>query len=383
MRFALFAAPPPLFPTHRRTFTVHPRRSNLAVHPRRPLPSLHLTMVAPSDPPVLVTGATGFLGSHLTAALRGAGFAVHTLSRTVPSKPDPFHHLCDLTNPGEILPAILAQHNWHAIVHLAGLVSYTARDLAAMRALNVDATAALLHAITQHCPSTKFVFCSSVAAVGSNASPSDPPLTEHSPWDESLADVAYVRTKHEAEVLVSDAARKHSLRTVSLCPSNVFGPGDGQKPSRRTQVRAANGKARLYTNGGVSIVHIDVVVAAFLAAVRTSPDDDLWRGTRWLLTGDNITVRNMLALCAASGGNARHAPWLRLPDWILIIVCWIAERLGSKSMAMDRFIVATRYHWFDGRAARDRFHLPHIPAHRAIADSVAWMREQGLVRPRQ
>lgn len=333
---------------------------------------------------VLVTGATGFIGGHLIPALQAQGHTVHTISRRLPYPPVPnvIHHSCDITDSVS-LRTIVQSQNWHAILHLAGLVSYTSADATALQQINVTATDTLIKLVEQQCPRTRFIFCSSVAAVGSNKRFTDPPLNEDATWDKAAESVGYLRTKRQAEKLVTAAAAAGRVKASVLCPGNVYGAGDGAKGSRKTQVKAANGRWPIYTRGGVNVVHVRVVVQAFLRLVDdVSLDEPLWTGQRWLIVSDNVTIKDMLAMCAEFGGNARHAPRLCLPEWILWALCFFGQMLGSRSMTLDRFAVATRYHWFDGTRARKRFGLEEVSAREAIRDSVNWMRVRGMVTSR-
>ena len=197
-----------------------------------------------------------------------------------------------------------------------------------------------------------------------------------------MESVAYISTKREGELVITNAAKQHLLKAIALCPSNVYGPGDAKKSSRKTQVKAANGKWPLYTDGGVNVVHIDVLVDAFMVLLKMPLSDPAWDGSRWLVTGENLTIRDMLSLFSTLGGNAGHKPWLQFPLWLLFVICWLGDKLGSTSFTRDRFAVATRYHWYNGDKARRKFSLKHIPARDAIADSVTWMRENDMVQPR-
>lgn len=281
--------------------------------------------------------------------------------------------LCDLER------VLNALGDGAVVLHLAGVVGYSRASLAAMEAVNVRGTETVVDACVE-CGAA-LVLCSSVVAVGSCAARSDAPLDEDAPWDRAMERVGYVRTKKAAEDAVVNAARSRGLPAVVLCPSNVYGPGDGAKGSRRTQVKAANGRWPLYTDGGVNIVHIDVVVAAFLSVLR-QPGAEFWNGQRWLIVGENVTIRAMLTLFSTHGGNARHAPWLRLPAWLLHAACVLGDAAGSASFTRDRHAVATRFHWYDGRRARAALQLPEIAAADAVRDSVAWMRARGMVRKR-
>lgn len=342
--------------------------------------------------PVLVTGSSGFLGYHLCEALETAGYEVHTLSRKAASSSSAAYaagrtHLCDLTKPSdEFLPQLLQSRDWYCIIHLAGLIAYTQDDWPAMEAINVEATRVLLSACIEHCPDVKFLFCSSVVAVGANESSSQVPVDEDSVWDSSMQTIGYARTKRAAEDYVRSVGRSGKVATCSLCPSNIFGARDGLKGSRRTQIKAANGYMKLYPRGGMSVVHVKVVVQAFMKALETpvknSDPGCIWKGTRWLVTGDNVTMKDMLTMYSTESGNAKYAPWVCMPSWVMRLVCWLGQYVGSPSMTMERFLLAKRYNWYDGTRARKRFGLETISARTAIADSVRWMREHGLVKKR-
>lgn len=330
---------------------------------------------------ILVTGATGFIGSHLVPALIEQGHHIHTVSRRASAShlPNVVHHPCDITD-SKTLGSILRGHDWVAVLHLAGLVSYTSADADILKRINVDATESLVNLIEQHCPQTPLLFCSSVAAVGSNKHNYDPPLTEDVEWDEQAERVGYLRTKRLAEEIVHTAAFAGRIKASIVCPSNVYGARDALKSSRNTQVSAANGKWPIYTHGGVNVVHIDKVVKVFTTLVHISRDDPLWKGERWLVVGENITIRDMLTMCAEYGGNKNAAPWLNLPNWLLWLLCFTGQLLGSRSMTLDRFAVVTKYHWFNGTRADERFGLENVPARQAIRESVEWMRSAGMVK---
>lgn len=171
------------------------------------------------DGPVLVTGATGFLGRHLVAALVGRGLRVRALVR----RPDA--GLAGLE--GEVLarlddPAALrrALDGVTTVMHLAAYVHQPGRahaDEAAHRAINLDGTVALLEAAVAS-GARDFVFASTVKAVGE---------TSEAPWTEATPPHPvdpYGRSKLAAEQAVRAAAARHGLHAPILRLPLVYGP---------------------------------------------------------------------------------------------------------------------------------------------------------------
>ena len=99
---------------------------------------------------------------------------------------------------------------------------------------------------------------------------------------------------------------------VVVNPSNVYGSGDALKASRKTQLQVARGRMPFYTDGGINIVRVQEVVEAFVAAWLRGR-----RGERYIVGGENITVKELLRLYADAAGVAPPA-W-RLPSWALTV----------------------------------------------------------------
>ena len=143
--------------------------------------------------PVLVTGATGFMGRALVARLLEEGRAVRVLERR-PS--DAFEGLAvervtgDVTQPETLVAACAGAET---VFNLAGVLSYDAKDEARLQAVNVDGLANLL-AAAREAGSGRVVQVSSVAAVGYTEDPARP-LNEDSPFPEGAWRNRYARTQ--------------------------------------------------------------------------------------------------------------------------------------------------------------------------------------------
>jgi GDP-4-dehydro-6-deoxy-D-mannose reductase len=176
-------------------------------------------------PRVLVTGVTGFAGSHLAELLVSSGDEVHGLAH----EPPPFANLAavqdrvrihegDITRLDDVQGA-LAGSQPDAVVHLAGMAVPTiasADPLAAVR-VNVLGTATLLIALERH-PTTRLVLASSADVYGA---PERVPVDEDAPMRPANV---YAATKVAAEALTRELAARHHAPIVILRPANQNGP---------------------------------------------------------------------------------------------------------------------------------------------------------------
>ena len=174
---------------------------------------------------VLITGITGFAGSHLAEHLVSLGDEVHGLAHEHP----PFANLAavkdrvrihdgDITRLEDVQGA-LAGSRADAVVHLAGVAVPTiasADPVAAVR-INVLGTASLLTALEQH-PHTRLVLASSADVYGA---PHRMPVDEDTPVRPANV---YAATKVAAEALARELAARHGAPVVILRPANQNGP---------------------------------------------------------------------------------------------------------------------------------------------------------------
>lgn len=176
---------------------------------------------APDLERVLVTGATGFLGTQVTRALAAQGFDVYGAARTTPSTQDSisWHQINDLSDRSALRSAVTGKT---AIVHLAGrahvIGGFNADSTAAFRQTNVEGTRALLEEAVR-AGVGRFVFISSVKVMGH---------ARTSPFTEKMIPVPadpYGQSKLDAEKLVADFARRYGLNAPIVRLPLVYGPG--------------------------------------------------------------------------------------------------------------------------------------------------------------
>jgi len=326
---------------------------------------------------VLVTGANGFLGSRLTRALVQQGHEVHALVRAQSDLSELKGVKCtyvygDVTDLDSLYKTF---GGIDTVFHLAGLIAYKKADRLKMEKINVTGTANVIDAcLTKGV--RKLVYLSSVVAVGAGYT-SDQILNEDSEYNVGRLDLGYFETKHAAEKLVLAAYKEKNLDCVILNPSTIYGEGDAKKGSRRTQLKVAQGRFNFYTSGGVSIVGIEDVVKAIIAAWTKGRS-----GERYILSGDNITIHELFDMIAEEAGVRK--PQHKIPNAVIFMLGYIGdtmEKFGKQgSLSIENAWTATMYHWFDNSKAKKELGFNPRPAREAIRNSVRWMKENGLLK---
>ena len=324
----------------------------------------------------LVTGATGFVGSWLTRELCQRGFQVRILCRNPQAAAEEFSDLPieiiagDVTDPDSLGQAC---QGIHSVFHLAGVVGYSRAMRQAMDLVNVTGTKNMVEAAVKH-NIQRFVHMSSVVAVG--ASFDGKPLNEDSPYNVGHLNLGYFETKKAAEDLVRKSVEHSQLNAVMVNPSTIWGAGDAKKGSRKTQVKVARGKFPFYTSGGASIVAIEDVIAGIMAAWEKGKT-----GERYILSGENISIKDFFGYIAAEAGV--KPPPVYLPNPVVHTIGKVGdllEKIGKKGpLNSETAWTATLYHWFDSSKAQNELGLQMRPARESIAASVQWMKDNHVI----
>jgi len=313
-----------------------------------------------------VTGGAGFIGEALCRRLVESKEydCVVALARKMPTEPLPGvdYVLGDVTDFNSVR---LLTRQARAVFHLASIIKYSKKDRAEMDAVNVKGTENVARACIENQVSV-MVLVSSMAAIGANDSESDPPLEEDSRFTLSHLNLGYFETKRAAEQVLFQLCEEFtsnlSTRFVIVNPTNVYGAGDALKDSRSTQLKTAQGRFPFYSSGGVNIVHIGDVVDGIILAEKKGKHLQ-----RYILGGDNIKIKDLLAIVAREGGSS--PPWIWLPTIFMMALGWFGV------LPYEKVRVASMYFWYSSaKAKRDLGYEPK-PAEFALKESVAWMKK--------
>jgi dihydroflavonol-4-reductase len=316
---------------------------------------------------VLVTGASGFIGAHVVAALAGAGAEVVAFDRSPPSG-DP---ACDSVDviAGDVLDpdaVTRAVDGCDAVFHLAAVYSYARADAALMRAVNIDGARTVLDAAVRGGGRRRIVHTSSCATCG--------PVphrraTERDAPPHSELRVPYKLAKLEGERLALAAAREgHDVVVVN--PTVPVGPGDRRPtPTGKMVTDVARGRARAYlARSALNVVSVQDVAAGHLLAFERGR-----AGERYLLGGEDMAVRDVFAVIARAAG--RSAPRIPVPWSLAYAAARVADaglRLFGREpelLALDEVRAGRLPHRFDDAKARAQLGYTSRPAAAALTDA--------------
>jgi len=268
----------------------------------------------------LVTGATGFVGSHIARLLAKRCEPVRVLVRPG-SRTDALEGVAceqvtgDLCDPASLEAALAGAGR---VFHVAADYRLWARDAAEIYASNVTGTRNLLIA-ARDARVEQFIYTSTVATI---AVPTEDGRLADESTPASLEQMIghYKRSKFIAEREALEFARE-GMPVIVVNPTTPVGPGDWKPtPTGRIVVDFLNGRMPAFVDTGLNLVAVeDVAEGHLLAAERGKP------GERYLLGGLNMTLEEILVELARITG--RRAPRVRIPHGVALAAAYVDTAL--------------------------------------------------------
>jgi dihydroflavonol-4-reductase len=330
----------------------------------------------------LVTGGTGFIGSHVVRALVDDGASVRVLVRPGSDRRAlaglPVELVTgDLGEPASLAPALAGVE---VLYHVAADYRLWAPDPSVLYRVNVEGTRALLRA-AEAAGVSRVVYTSSVGALG--LPPDGGAGTEATPsrLEDMVGD--YKRSKFLAE-REAEAAARRGLPVVIVNPSAPVGPGDWKPtPTGRMLVDYLRGRMPAYLDTGLNIVHVqDVARGHLLAAARGRS------GERYILghAEGNLGLRAIFQRLAPYSGVP--APRVRLPHGVALAIAAGSELVarvvgGEPLVAKTAVRMAAKRMFFDPSRAIHELGLPQTPVDQALRDAVDWFWAHGYALRRR
>jgi dihydroflavonol-4-reductase len=322
----------------------------------------------------LVTGGTGFIGSHVVQLLVQRGDEVSVTIRDG-SRLDGLEGLDVRTVRGDVLDRRSmrrALRGIERIFHVAGSAELNA-SRARIFQINVEGTRIVLEEALR-AGVQRAVYTSSVAAIGP-ARPGES-ADETSAWEAGRYRIAYLDAKHEAETAALRLIAR-GLPLVIVNPAHVFGPGRGRRPpgASTTLVRRfLHRQIPAYVDGTLNLVGVQDVARGHLLA-----DERGEIGERYILGNRNFTLDRLFADLGRLSGI--EPPALKLPLTVALALSEAAGRIAGPAVPSPTEIRAASLNWaFVNRKAKRELGWRTSPHEDCLEETVAWYQEREASR---
>jgi len=324
-----------------------------------------------------VTGATGFLGSHVAHALAEQGANLRLLVRNTSNLKN-LEGLRAETVTGDLRDPISIEKaisGCDTVFHVAADYRLWVRDPNEMYRSNVEGTRAILDAARKN-GIKRVVYTSSVATIGftGNGQPAD----EDSPV--SLADMIghYKRSKFMAEQIALEAGRG-GMRVITVNPTTPVGEQDVKPtPTGRIVVDFLKGKFPAYVDTGLNLVDVRECARGHIAALENGKS-----GERYILGGENLTLKQILDKLNSISGLP--SPTLKLPYFVAYLAGAVDETFSGRLLGREpRATIETvrmgrKKMWASSDKAERELKWKIVPADGALRRAIDWFRANGYV----
>jgi len=321
---------------------------------------------------VLLTGATGFVGSHVARALVTGGHRVRALARPRSTRtlladlPELDWVEGDVVDLGSLRAAV---RGCEAVVHAAAMVEFAPKHAARQREVNVEGTRHVVVA-AREAGVRRLVHTSSIAAVG--RAPLGGVADEATRYDFPIG-LGYNESKRDAERLVM---RAEGLETVCVNPSLVFGPGEVHKRTLPLFRLVKWGLLPVVPPGGTTLCDVRDVAAGHVAALtRGEP------GARYILGGPHLTFRELATTIAEVTDGAR--PIAELPAALLraaaLPVAALARLGVPLPFSAGNLAYLGHHGYYASTRAEAALGYRTRPARETLADAARWFTSNGLL----
>src|SRR5580704_14149598 len=320
--------------------------------------------------PVLVTGATGFIGWHVATLLLERGHNVRALVR--PSSTPPNLDLEIVRGDLRDKPSLeRAAAGCGIVFHVAADYRLWARDSSELYRSNVDGTRNLLEAARRESVE-RVVYTSTVGCIGfphGGLGDETTPVT--------LADMKgdYKRSKFQAEQVALEFALS-GLPVVIVNPTAPIGDHDVKPtPTGKIVLDFLKGDMPAFIDTGLNVVDVrDVATGHWLACERGKV------GERYILGAENLTLAQILATLARL--TNRKAPTIRLPYAVAYCAgacstAWANLTGTAPRVPLDAVRMARKKMWVSNEKARRELGFAPGPAEKALARAVEWFSGPG------
>ncbi len=321
---------------------------------------------------VLVTGATGFVGAYLLKLLLEKGHQVRALRRK--------QSALDLlgTSAGEVewvegdlldLPFLEEViQGVDQVYHAAAMVSFDAKDVQQMMAVNVQGTANLVNTALFF-NIEKFLHVSSIAALGRKKNQKK--IDENAQWENNSINSNYAISKFKAECEVWRGIQE-GLNAVIINPSVILGAGFWHSGTARMFLRVDKG-LRFYPSGTTGFVDVRDVAKAAVVLMESEI-----AGERFILNAENYSYQRLFTEMAEALG--KRVPRWKMPHWGVELM-WRADLIRSNFLGVKPLITKAlarnleSHYEYSAAKLTDRLDYQFIPIQQTVKETASLFKQ--------
>ncbi len=325
---------------------------------------------------ILITGASGFIGSFIVEEALRRGFETWAAVRGSSSRQflaDERIHFVELNlSSEEALRSQLQGHQFDYVVHAAGVTKCL--DKRDFYRINTEGTQHLVRALLAlRMPLRRFVYISSLSIMG--AIREQQPYTEICETDEARPNTAYGKSKLQAERWLET----QPIPYIILRPTGVYGPRERDYFMMAKSIKAHTDFAVGYRQQDITFVYVtDVVQAVFLALEHGQT------GRRYFLSDGEVYQSSTFSdLIRRELGNPW---WIRItaPIWLLRVITFVGEYVGRltgrvTALNNDKYNIMRQRNWrCDIQPARRELgYEPQVKLEEGVRRSIRWYQDNG------
>ena len=318
---------------------------------------------------VLVTGATGYIGSAVARELAENDTKIRCLVRETSNMKNLDGLYVEIAHGDirDIESVRRALKGCERVYHLAAVYANWLPDSGLMYKVNEEGTRNVLTACRE-AGIQKIVYCSSVAALGAHGKI---PADESAQFNLNSTKDHYYISKYRAEQVALEFSRS-GLPVVIVNPSNPIGPRDiAPTPTGALMINLLKGKFPGYVDGGINLIDVTDCARGIVAAMEKGR-----AGEKYILGNRNVSIKEYFELIVKAAGRGK-SPSLRIPAPMAVFSGFgyqmLARFNGKPPVTSASWArVGSHYSWWDSTKARENLGLGQRTLEESIADAIQW-----------
>ncbi|RYE23953.1 MAG: NAD-dependent epimerase/dehydratase family protein [Sphingobacteriales bacterium] len=326
---------------------------------------------------VLVTGATGFLGSNLVVMLHNLGYDIRVIVRpgsdTSTIKDIPCEVQVGFIDKKE--DVIKAVQGCEVVIHTASVTEQWGIDYETYERINITATKYIADACLQQ-NIGRLVYVSTANTIGPGSL--QHPGTELNGFTLFKVNSPYINTKYLAQQYVIEQAECKRLNAVVVNPTFMIGPNDVKPSSGKLLLYGIGKKVLFYPPGGKNFVYIQDVCKGIISAIDRGRS-----GNCCLLAGENMSYKQFFGMVGKIAGEQKLM--IRIPAFALKgagLIGSLLKKLGLKNLRLTygaaRLLCLDNY--YSGNRSERELGIKYAPAEQAMRDAYDWFKHNGYIK---